>query len=128
LHYAREYYNAGAEIEHATKRIALDEYFTSDDAGRIDFIKVDTDGHDYEVLRGCDEILRSGRVLGLAVEAQFHGPVSRDANLFSNIDAYLRSRGFGLFDLEVYRYSRAALPAAFVAGIPANTPTGQVSW
>ena len=76
---------------------------------------------------GADEILRSGGVLGLAVEAQFHGAVSRDANLFSNMDLYLRDRGFSLFDLEVARYSRSALPAAFTYEIPAQTVTGQVS-
>jgi FkbM family methyltransferase len=128
LDFQREYYNTGAVIEHAADRIVLDNYFDRKDRLNIDFVKVDTDGHDYEVLLGCDEILGSGRVLGLAVEAQFHGPVSRNANLFSNIDALLRDKGFGLFDLEVYRYSRAALPAQFVYDMPANTTTGQISW
>jgi hypothetical protein len=89
---------------------------------------VDTDGADYDVLLGADDLLRNGRVLGLAVEAQFHGPVGPDANLFSNIDGYLRARGFSLFELEVYRYSRGALPAPFQLEIPAQTVTGQVSW
>jgi len=73
-------------------------------------------------------MLRDGGVLGLAVEAQFHGLVNRDANLLSNVDLYLRDLGFGLFDLEVYRYSRSALPAAFALDLPAQTVTGQVSW
>jgi FkbM family methyltransferase len=128
LDFSREHYNAGAAIVHASARIVLDEYFEAVDRTRIDFLKVDTDGGDYDVLRGADEILRSGRVLGLAVEAQFHGTVSADANLFANIDLYLRERGFSLFDLDVRRYSRAALPAAFEYEIPAQTITGQVSW
>jgi FkbM family methyltransferase len=126
LDYAREYFNAGADIERATDRIVLDDYFEDSDDVNIDFIKVDTDGHDYEVLLGCDEILRSG-VLGLAVEAQFQGPLGQDASVFNNIDVLLRGRGFSLFDLEVYRYSRAALPARFVYDIPAHTTTGQVA-
>ena len=128
LDYAREIYNAGAPIELSTARIVLDEHFDHDDRNRIDFLKVDTDGGDFDVLRGAEEILRDGGVLGLAVEAQFHGPVGPEANLFSNIDPYLRGFGFGLFDLEVYRYSRSALPAEFALHVPAQTVTGQISW
>jgi FkbM family methyltransferase len=128
LDYAREHFNAGAPIELSTERIVLDEHFDPDDRKAIDFLKVDTDGGDFDVLRGAEEILRDGQMLGLAVEAQFHGPVASDANLFSNVDRYLRGFGFGLFDLEVNRYSRAALPAAFALDIPAQTVTGQISW
>ena len=67
-------------------------------------------------------------MLGLAVEVQFHGTVGSDANLFSNVDRYLRGFGFGVFDLEVNRYSRDALPAEFTLDLPAQTVTGQVSW
>jgi FkbM family methyltransferase len=128
LDYMQEFNNRGAEVRYAEHHVVLDEYFDAEARTSIDFIKVDTDGHDYDVLLGCDAILSSGRVLGLAVEAQFHGFVSADANLFSNVDLYLRTKGFGLFDLEINRYSRAALPARFVLSVPAQTTTGQVSW
>lgn len=54
--------------------------------------------------------------------------IGTKANLFSNVDLYLRERGFSLFDLEVRRYSRSALPSPFVFEIPAETAGGQVSW
>ena len=57
LDYAREYFNAGAEMALASERIVLDGYFDADDSQQIDFVKIDTDGHDFEVLRGCDRIL-----------------------------------------------------------------------
>jgi hypothetical protein len=94
----------------------------------VDFVKVDTDGHDIEVILGARNILAAGGVLGLRVEMQFHGSPHEYANTFSNIDRLLRERGFSLFDLDVYRYSRADLPAPFVYDIPAQTTTGQVSW
>ena len=128
LDFVRYHQNAGAPIMYASDRIVLDDYFDTADRSRIDFVKVDTDGADFDVLRGADTILRSGGVLGLAVEAQFHGPVSTEANLFPNVDLYLRDRGFSLFDLEVLRYSRSALPSTFALGIPAQTVSGQVSW
>ena len=107
-------------------RVVLDEYFEPDERQRIDFLKVDTDGGDST---SCvvPRKLRQDGILGLAVEAQFHGVVAADANLFSNVDRYLRGFGFGLFDLEVNRYSRRALPAEFALDLPAQTVTGQIS-
>ena len=128
LDYTREHFNAGAELRLSDERIVLDDYFSDADASSIDFIKVDTDGQDYEVLVGTRSILHAGRVLGLAVEVQFQGHVSDSANVFGNIDRLLRGEGFSLFDVEAYRYSRAALPAEFVYEIPAQTTSGQVSW
>jgi FkbM family methyltransferase len=128
LDYIRETYSAGAEPSLTDYRVTLDEYFDDETGAGIDFLKIDTDGHDLDVLLGADRILTAGRVLGLAVEAQFQGYVHPVANLFSNIDTLLRSKGFSLFDLEVHRYSRAALPANFVYDIPAQTTSGQVGW
>jgi hypothetical protein len=128
LDYARTYYNAGAEMNLASAQVALDDFFDVSEGTSIDFLKVDTDGSDYDVLVSGDRILSSGGVLGLAVEVQFQGPNSEETGLFANIDSFLRRKGFSLFDLEAHRYSRAALPAPFVYDIPAQTVTGQVSW
>jgi FkbM family methyltransferase len=128
LDYIRQHFNAGAPIERTDTRIVLDDYFARDERDSVDFLKVDTDGGDFDVLRGAEEMLRDGGILGLAVEAQFHGLVDRESNLLSNVDLYLRDLGFGLFDLEVYRYSRSALPSEFALELPAQTVTGQVSW
>jgi hypothetical protein len=62
------------------------------------------------------------------VESPFHGLVHDESNTFRNIDRLLTGLGFSLFDLEVYRYSRAALPGRFVYRIPAQTESGQVIW
>jgi FkbM family methyltransferase len=128
LDFVREHFNAGAPIELTSETVVLDDYFDAGTRQRIDFLKVDTDGADYEVLRGAETILRTGGVLGVAVETQFQGGLDPGANIFSNIDSYLRGHGFSLFELEVYRYSRSALPAPFLYDIPAQTTTGQVSW
>jgi hypothetical protein len=67
-------------------------------------------------------------VLGVAVECQFHGLVHDAANIFANIDRLLRQLGITLFDIEVYKYSRAALPKPFLYRIPAQTTAGQMLW
>ena len=123
--YIQEVFNAGAPVELTDRRISLDQYFS--DKPCPEFIKIDTDGWDLPVLLGAETLL--GRnVLGVEVEAQFHGAVHDLGNTFSNIDAFLRARGFSLFDLDAYRYSRAALPAPFLSDIAAQTTSGQITW
>ena len=123
----RHFDPAGAGV-YTQSRIELDEFLERDAPSDPDFIKVDTDGSDYQVLLGAERTLREKPVLGLSVECQFHGPVHAHANLFSNIDTLLRSHGFSLFDLEPYSYSRAALPRPFRHRVPAQTIEGQVLW
>jgi FkbM family methyltransferase len=128
MNYIEAVFNLGAPTICTDRSIVLDDFIAATEQRLIDFIKIDTDGHDFEVLMGADGVLRSGGVLGMSIEAQFHGAVHDHANTFANIDRFMRSHGFSLFDLEVYRYSRAALPAPFMYDIPAQTTTGQVLW
>jgi FkbM family methyltransferase len=109
-------------------RVELDQFLEREGSPNPDFIKVDTDGSDYEVLLGAERALRETPVLGLSVECQFHGPVHPHSNLFSNIDTLLRSLGFSLFDVEPFCYSRATLPRPFRHPFPAQTVEGQVLW
>jgi FkbM family methyltransferase len=128
MNYTEHVFNKGAPAVYADRHVVLDDFIAAAQHSTVDFVKVDTDGHDIEVLLGADQILRSGGVLGMSIEAQFHGAVHDSANTFANIDRFMRGRGFSLFDLEVYRYSRGALPAPFVYDIPAQTTTGQALW
>lgn len=50
------------------------------------------------------------------------------ANSFANIDLLLRAAGFTLFDIELFRYTRAALPGPFSREHPSNTVGGAVQW
>jgi FkbM family methyltransferase len=128
MNYVEQVFNAGAPQLYADRHVVLDDVITVDDQPAVDFIKIDTDGHDFPVLLGTEELLQRGGALGFSIEAQFHGASHDYANTFSNIDRFMRSHGFSLFDLEPYRYSRAALPAPFAHDIPAQTLSGQVMW
>jgi hypothetical protein len=128
MDYTRERHNAGAEVVWSQNHVQLDDFIPRSDYPLVDFIKIDTDGHDYPVLLGADRLLSEGQVLGLSVECPFQGAVHEHANLFASIDRFLRSKGFALFDLELCRYSRGTLPARFVHNIPAQTESGQVHW
>ena len=124
--FAKTYFDETGAGECATEMIELDQFFLRDHPEDVDFIKVDTDGSDYQVLRGAKELLSTRQVLGVAVESQFHGLVHDESNTFRNIDRLLTGRGFSLFDFEIYRYSRAVLPRPFVYRMPAQTIGGQV--
>lgn len=128
MDYQKQVFNTGQTMVFSSRRLELDDYFQGSDRAGLDFLKIDTDGSDYQVLLGAQEIFQAGGVLGLSIECQFHGPVHDEANLFCNIDRFLRARGFSLYDLEVHRYSRAELPRPFVYDIPAQTSHGQVQW
>lgn len=126
MNYVAKYFNEGEEVIWAEQHATLDDYFPQE--AELDFLKVDTDGSDLQVLLGADKLLRRGAFLGIVVEAQFQGWPHDYANTFANIDRYLRARGFALYDLDRHRYTRAALPGLFEYDIPAQTLTGQALW
>jgi FkbM family methyltransferase len=68
---------------------------------RLDFIKLNIQGGELEVLRGAGPIL--DEALGLLVEVAFvESYINRP--MFSDIDPFLREHGFAFFDLLAHHY------------------------
>lgn len=126
--YVKTYFDQTGSGEYATDLIELDDFFMKTCPSNIDFIKIDTDGSDYQVLLGARKLLSAANVMGVGIESQFHGLLHDQSNTFSNLDRLLREEGFSLFDLEVYRYARGAMPKPFMYKVPAQTVEGQVLW
>lgn len=76
----------------------LDNLSKNESIENIDFIKIDTQGSELEILKGAQRVL-SNEVLGIEVEVEFQ-PLYENQPLFSEIDSYLRSLGFILLDLN----------------------------
>jgi FkbM family methyltransferase len=110
MSFTRRFNNEDPEIIFTDQRTSLDRFFSTSDTDTVDFVKVDTDGHDYEVLTGARRLASDKQILGFFIECQLHGINHPHANIFANIDRLMREIGFSLFDIEVYRYSRAVLP------------------
>lgn len=127
LNYTQEYFNAGQTVKYSDRKLTVDEY-VKESGFYPDFIKIDTDGHDYFVLNGGKETFSKGEVLGVEIECQFHGNRHEHANLFSNIDLYMRRHGFTLYDLDCWHYTRRDMPGEFYYAIPAQTRNGQIQW
>lgn len=123
--FAEVVYDPSGSMEQVSEVIELDAYFRDD---RIDFLKVDTDGFDIAVLLGARRLLAESPVLAIQAEVMFHGVLNDASNTFANVDRLLRSLGFALFDIDVYRYSRGVLPKQFRYRQPADTFAGQVIW
>lgn len=118
-------FNRGDTVEFSKQRITIDD-FVQARGSAADFLKIDTDGTDFEVLRGAEKSLSP--LLGVMIECEFHGSCNPRANTFTNIDIFLRSAGFTLVDLQSYRYSRGALPRRFIHDFPSGTEQGQIKW
>lgn len=119
--------NGGDEPTYTDRRITLDSYFgTSPNLPSV--LKIDTDGHDFDVLKGAEKLLRDDQLLFVEIECQFNGPFDPNANTFTNIDGFLRSNGFSLCKLDPYQYSRRALPYPFTSDVAAQTVGGALVW
>ncbi|CAK0770992.1 putative Methyltransferase, FkbM family [Gammaproteobacteria bacterium] len=104
--------------------VDLDSFLTENGISDIDFIKLDTEGSELEILEGAIKTL--DKVLAIEVEVAFTA-YNIGRPLFSDIDSFMRKNNFSLYDLDTYRHSRTALPS-LEADIFAPTPYGQILW
>lgn len=90
-----------------------------------DFIKLDCEGAELEVLEGLwleKSSQEVDSVLGVSVEALFT-PIRYGQPAFRDVDVFLAHHGFTLFDIATYRHTRKTLsPDAF------TSRQGQVLW
>jgi hypothetical protein len=91
----------------------------------VDFLKIDVDGPDVEVLESARDVLDTSRVLGVGMEVNWFGSASPTEHTFHNTDRFLRENGFTLFGLTFRGYSRTDLPAPFEYEVYAQTRFGQ---
>ncbi|HEY9624056.1 MAG TPA: FkbM family methyltransferase [Crinalium sp.] len=86
----------------------LDDFCQQEGIESIDFLQVDVQGADLQVLQGGANIL-SRSILAVQIEVEF-SPLYVDQPLFADVDSYLRSKDFTLFDLSIARRVRARSP------------------
>lgn len=90
--------------------VTLDQFCADAALDHVDFIKIDVEGAEYDVLSGGREMLRTRGVLGIFTEFWWD-PVIKGQRGFADIDIYLRGQGMRFFDLDLHRYPRGVLPA-----------------
>lgn len=89
----------------AVDTVSLDDWSRDSGIADFDFIKLDVQGAELEILSGAESTL--GSVLGANIEVWF-APVYHGLPLFSEIDAFMRSHSFTFFSMHVYATNQYA--------------------
>ena len=88
------------------KADTLDNSLKKSNIKDLDFIKIDTQGYELKILNGSVENL--DKVIGLELEVEF-APLYENQPLFGDVDSFVRSFGFELFDIQRYYWKRKAI-------------------
>lgn len=106
-------------------KIKIPNFVKNNNISHIDFIKIDVDGDDYDILLSIKDLLRSHDVMGLMIEINYVGSSNENENTFHNVDRFMRECGFELFDITKRLYSGSALPSSYEISIPAQGTNGR---
>lgn len=68
---------------------------------KVDFLKIDTQGTELEILKSCEELLSKGSVNVVELEVAFI-PIYKQQAYFSDIDQFMRKFGYHMVDLRTY--------------------------
>lgn len=98
----------------------LDEFCQSEGIEEIDFLQIDVQGAELQVLQGASQILGQS-ILAVQAEVEF-SHLYKNQPLFADVDIYLREQGFTLFDLNNAYRLRSISP------IRSTVRAGQLLW
>lgn len=100
--------------------ITLDEFCQEEQINKVDYLQIDVQGADLDVLEGATNLLNRG-TLAIQVEVEF-SPLYVGQPLFADIDSFLRKNNFTLFDVRQSYRPRARSP------ICSGSRGGQLLW
>jgi FkbM family methyltransferase len=115
-----------AQLADPAKAVVIPDYLKSAGITSVDFLKIDVDGKDFEILQSFDRALDVMQIMGVGIEVRVWGSDEETDGTFHNVDRFMKARGFELFNLSLRRYSAAALPSRFVGRAPGATERGRV--
>jgi FkbM family methyltransferase len=93
--------------------VALDDYLHQNGIVDIDFLELDTQGAELNILRGAQNFLKNS-LMAVRVEVEF-AEMYQKQPMFGDVDNWLRIHGFVLFDLERYHLRRKYCPSGVVS-------------
>ncbi len=97
---------AGAAGEVTISVEPFDDFMVSQSIERVDILKIDTEGYDLEVLKGCAGALDQGRIISVYVEVDFRERDSQHSS-FKEIESFLKQYGFSLtafYDFTMFTF------------------------
>jgi FkbM family methyltransferase len=105
-----ESWSVAGEVE--LEADTLDKQLSERNINDIDFIKLDTQGSELSILEGAGHLLDNS-LFGLSIEVEF-APIYKDQALFSDIDVFLRRKGFQLIEIVRSKYWRRTFDNQYV--------------
>jgi FkbM family methyltransferase len=87
----------------------LDEALARAGVDRVDFVKLDAEGAELDILTGSPSLVGSSTLIGLLSEFRFQQEIN-GSPIFWQLDAQVRDFGFRLYDMGFSHQSRRALP------------------
>jgi Methyltransferase FkbM domain len=105
--------------------VVVPDYLNSVGVTSLDFLKIDVDGKDFDILNSFDRTLSDLRVLAVGIEVRLWGSHVETDGTFHNVDRFMKAQGFEVFNLSLRRYSTSALPSRFVGRAPGATELGR---
>jgi hypothetical protein len=117
--------NLWSDMRLSDDKFVIPEYLQNNGIPSVDFMKIDVDGADFEILNSFDVVLDSLGILGLCIEINYFGSTCETDHTFHNVDRFMKKNGFELFGLTINRYSTAALPSRYLWHLPARSEFGR---
>jgi len=114
--------NGAVVREQSVQLTTLDEALSRLGAPAVDFIKLDAEGAELDVLLGGARTLYGNSVIGLLSEFRFQKEIN-GCPTFTDLDSHVQSLGFRLYNMQFEHQSRRALPYPGV--VDYRLPSGQ---
>lgn len=117
--------NLWSEMQLSEEALVIPAYLREGGIHSVDFLKIDVDGSDFEILNSFDLALDTLGILGLGIEINYFGSTCDTDHTFHNVDRFMKGHGFELFGLTINRYSMASLPSRYLWHLPARSEFGR---
>lgn len=87
-------------IEEQVEVTTVDAFLKENSIPKVDFIKIDVEGHEYDVLQGAQQSIQSGKINAIAFE--FGGTDIDTRIFFQDFWFFFQKHGFDLFRINPY--------------------------
>lgn len=95
--YKRKIFSQVHTIEEKVKSVSIDEFCSYSTVNRIDFLKIDVEGAEFDVLKGCDYMLSMKSIRFIQVE---YGGTYPDAGItFQEVLNFINKYGYKAYEL-----------------------------
>jgi hypothetical protein len=117
--------NLWSEMQLSKEAVVIPSYLRDGGIHSVDFLKIDIDGADFEILNSFDLALDTLGILGLGIEVNYFGSTCDTDHTFHNVDRFMKGHGFELFGLTNNRYSTVSLPSRYLWHLPGRSEFGR---